>query len=219
MTNKCKILLLWSGVLLKEFMDVSTCLPYGARMSLARLWILWMFNPEVPLWKCCSMRSFWVSLLLVPGRGKLSKVVEIQIIKTFRCTLKDASKICKEHRIAQQNTENWSVFMKHSTEPSKWPLTSLYISVYILKKKNRHWGYLLVATSCDSFHHVFFSANQTRFAIRMGAQIRLERELCFILRVPDDFQRPLIVEARQELDSWFFRKAYRKTKDPPKGWK
>ncbi len=38
-------------------------------------WCLWMCNPEVPLWKCCSMRSFWVSLLLVPGRGKLSKIV------------------------------------------------------------------------------------------------------------------------------------------------
>ena len=30
---------------------------------------------------------------------------------------------------------------------------------------------------------------------RMGAQIRLEKDLCFILHVPKDFQEPLIVEA------------------------
>ncbi len=113
--------------------------------------------------------------------------------------------------------------------------------MYILKKKKRHLGHLLVATCCDSFHHVFLLhsksdpfCNQDGCSDSTGKGGKLSQnfnrlqsqichvsilELCFILRVPDDFERPLVVEARQEFDSWFLLKTYRKNKDPPKGWK
>lgn len=153
-------------------MDVSTCLPYfGARMSLARLR---MFNPEVPLWKCCSMRSFWVSLLLVPGRGKFSKSVDIQIMKHLGAHWKMPQKWCKEYRIAQQNTENWSVFMKHSTEPSKWPFKSLYIQyiynyLYIsLRKMIGIWGISLWQHPVTHFTMFFFNSKSDPFCNQDG---------------------------------------------------